>query len=295
LYQTLGNTKPFIIIITGLSGSGKSTTLKAIEDEGFFCMDNMPIDLLMKFIELYDSATFDLHKVCIGMDIRTGAERFVKTAPWMVSTLRNMVKDVRIIFLESSTEDLLNRYKETRRRHPLNETYPNLLDAIKAEMEIMSPIRELSDFVIDTSKLNVHELAHKIKDILSSEYSSREMYIEVRSFGFKKGIPIDSDIVMDVRFLPNPYFVEQLKNKTGSDAEVKEYLRSYGSFAEFIEKFKDLIRLILPLCKKEGRSYLTIAIGCTGGKHRSVAVAEEVNGLIRESGYQSRLIHRDIA
>lgn len=284
----------FIVVVTGLSGSGKSTALKAIEDEGFFCMDNIPIDLLMKFIEVYDSATFDIPKVCIGMDVRVGAGSITERAPWMVSLLRNMATDVHIVFLEASKDNLLNRFKETRRRHPLSELHPNLLDAIEAEVKVMEPVRDMADYIINTSEMNVHELQAKIKQIISSKDKTRDMYIEIRSFGFKKGIPLDSDIVMDVRFLPNPYFVEVLKDKTGSDEEVKDYLSRNESYRDFIGRFKDLIHSILPLYKREGRSYLNIAIGCTGGRHRSVAVAEEIMKVIEDSGYNGKLIHRDI-
>lgn len=285
----------FIIIITGLSGSGKSTALKAIEDEGFFCMDNMPIDLLFKFIELYESTSFDIHKVCIGMDVRAGAPSFSEKGPWLVSMMREMADKFKLIFLESNKENLLNRFKETRRRHPMSDSHPNLLEAIDAEIELMRPLRDMADFVINTSQMNVHELNAKLKDIISSEDKSRDMYIEVSSFGFKKGLPIDSDIVMDVRFLPNPYFIEKLKDKTGSDKEVVEYLKSFDIYLKFTEKFKDMITFILPLCKREGRSYLNIAIGCTGGRHRSVAIAEEIKDVIESAGYPVRLKHRDLS
>lgn len=287
--------RSFIVVVTGLSGSGKSTALRAIEDEGFFCMDNIPVDLLMKFIEVYDSATFDIPKVGIGMDVRVGAGSVTEQVPWIVSLLRNIVADVHLVFLEASKESLLNRFQETRRRHPLSELHPNLLDAIDAETKIMGPIRDMADYIINTSDMNVHDLQAKIKQIISSKDKTRDMYIEIRSFGFKKGIPVDADIVMDVRFLPNPYFVERLKDKTGSDEQVKDYLSRNDSYRDFMARFKDLIRSILPLYKKEGRSYLNIAIGCTGGRHRSVAVAEEIMRLIEESGYNGRLIHRDIA
>ena len=284
----------FIVIVTGLPGSGKSTALKAIEDEGFYCMDNIPVDLIMKFIEVYDSATFDIPKVCIGLDVRAGAGAFTEKAPWMISLLRSMASDVHIIYLEAGKENLLNRFKETRRSHPLSEVYPNLMDALDAEIKIMEPVRDMADYIISTSEMNVHELQAKIKSIISAKDKTRDMYIEIRSFGFKKGIPMDADIVMDVRFLPNPYFEEALKDKTGSDGEVREYLLQHESYREFIGRFKDLIRSILPLYKKEGRSYLNIAVGCTGGRHRSVAVAEEVMELIEETGYNVKLVHRDI-
>lgn len=282
------------LVVTGLSGSGKSTALKVIEDEGFFCMDNMPIELVDKFLELFESASFNIHKVCICMDVRSGEPSFDKKAPQIISRLKGAAGNVRIIFLESSKENLLNRYKETRRRHPLSDRHPNLLDAIEAEMELMAPLRGLADITINTSQLNVHELASRIKEFVSQEDEARKMYIEVISFAFKRGIPLEADIVMDVRFLPNPYFVPHLKDKTGSDPAVKEYLSASETYRQFIDSFVGLIRLILPLCKKEGRSYLNIAIGCTGGRHRSVAVAEEVRMAIEQAGFSSSLRHRDI-
>lgn len=284
----------FIVVVTGLSGSGKTTALKAIEDEGFFCMDNIPMDLLMKFIEVYDSATFDIPKVGIGMDVRAGASSITQSAPWTMHLLRGMAADVHIVFLESTKEHLLNRFKETRRRHPLSDLHPNLLEAIEAEIAIMEPLRGMADYIINTSDMNVHELQAKVKQIISAQDKARDMYIEIRSFGFKKGIPADADIVMDVRFLPNPYFAGELRDKTGSDEEVKEFLVGHESYRDFISRFKDLIGYLLPQYKKEGRSYLNIAIGCTGGKHRSVAVAEEIMKVIDDTGYNVKLVHRDI-
>lgn len=287
--------QPLFLIVTGLSGSGKSNAMKAIEDEGFFCMDNIPIDLLPKLIEMYDFASLNLSKVCIGIDVRAGALSFVEKAPMTIKSLKGTLKDVKLIFLDAKADALLNRFKETRRRHPLSETYPNLLEAIDAEKAIMTPIREKADFIIDTSVMNVHQLTSRIKEIISSVDKSRDMYIEVRSFGFKKGIPLDADIVMDVRFLPNPHFVESLMNKTGMDPEVREFLMSHEIYVDFLQHFKDLIAFILPLCKKEGRSYLNIAIGCTGGRHRSVAVAEEIGLVIEEKGFNCKVIHRDLS
>lgn len=287
--------QPLFLIVTGLSGSGKSNAMKAIEDEGFFCMDNIPIDLLTKFLEMYDFASINVFKVCIGVDIRAGADEIAAKAPEAMSIIRGSVKDVKLIYLDASPNIILNRFKETRRRHPLSDTYPNLLDAIEAERDIMAPIRNIADFVIDTSNMNVHQLFSRMKEITSMLDKGRDMYIEVRSFGFKKGIPTDADIVMDVRFLPNPHFVETLMNKTGKDSEVREYLQSHDAYVEFMLRFRELITFILPLCKKEGRSYLNIAIGCTGGRHRSVAVAEEVRQDIEALGFPSKLIHRDLS
>lgn len=286
---------PLFLIVTGLSGSGKSVAMKAIEDEGFFCMDNIPVDLLAKFLEMYDFTSINVFKVCIGIDVRAGAGSFVEKAPGALNILKGTMKDIKLIFFEAKTDVLLNRFKETRRRHPLSETYPNLLEAIEAERAIVAPIREMANFIIDTSELNVHQLAGRVKEIISSVDKGRDMYIEVRSFGFKKGIPLDADIVMDVRFLPNPHFVEPLMNKTGMDAEVQAFLQGHESYRDFLVRFKELIAFILPLCKKEGRSYLNIAVGCTGGRHRSVAVAEEIRQVIEAQGFPCKLLHRDLS
>lgn len=283
------------LIVTGLSGSGKSVAMKAIEDEGFFCMDNIPVELLTKLHEMYDFASINISKVCIGIDIRAGQGSFVEKAPESLVMVRGLLREVKLVFCEARTDVLLNRFKETRRPHPLSVRHPNLLEAIEAEREIMAPVREIADFVIDTSDMNVHQLTSRIKKIISRVDKGREMYIEVRSFGFKKGIPLDADIVMDVRFLPNPHFVEALMDKTGMDAEVHKYLKEHAAYRDFLARFKELIAFILPLCKKEGRAYLNIAIGCTGGRHRSVAVAEEIRQVIAEHGFPCKLIHRDLS
>ncbi|MCD6569400.1 MAG: RNase adapter RapZ [Deltaproteobacteria bacterium] len=285
---------PLVIIVTGLSGSGKSTALKVIEDAGFFCMDNIPIDLLMKFVDIYDLASLNMTRIGLGMDVRGGASSFVEKAPDVFTILRDLSGSFRLIFLEAKIETMLNRFKESRRRHPLSDSYPNLVDAIKEEVSIMAPIRSQADYVIDTTDINVHDLASKISDIVSHVDKSRDMYIQVSSFGFKNGLPMDADIVMDVRFLPNPYFVDELKDMTGRHGKVKNFLRSHNSYVQFMNRWKDLIRYVLPLCKEEGRSYLNIAIGCTGGRHRSVAVAEEIKKVIEDAGFSCEIIHRDL-
>lgn len=285
--------RPLFLIVTGLSGSGKSVAMKAIEDEGFFCMDNIPVELLTKFLEMYDFASINISKVCIGIDIRAGT--LFEKAPEALGIIRGLLKEVKLVFFEARTDVLVNRFKETRRPHPLSVTYPNLLEAIEAEREIMEPVRVMGDFIIDTSQMNVHQLKARIRKIITRVDKGREMYIEVRSFGFKKGIPLDADIVMDVRFLPNPHFVETLMDKTGMDAEVRRYLKGHASYRDFMARFKELIAFTLPLCKKEGRAYFNIAIGCTGGRHRSVAVAEEIRQLIVKEGYPCKLIHRDLS
>ncbi|MEA2102475.1 MAG: RNase adapter RapZ [Thermodesulfobacteriota bacterium] len=286
---------PYSIIVTGLSGSGKSTALKTIEDAGFFCMDNIPIDLLVKMIEMYDFTSLNIsNRICIGVDVRAGGASFVSKAPYAISLLREFIGEVRLVFMEADREHLINRFKETRRRHPLGDGFPTLIDAIDAEVDMMSPIRELADFIVDTSEMNVHGLKEHISEILCKEGTSMEMSVEVSSFGFKNGVPLDADMVMDLRFLPNPYFVEGLRDKTGMDEEVKTFLHSSEIYAGFIKRLEGLIGFVLPLCKKEGRAYLHIALGCTGGRHRSVAAAEEVMSFVERTGFRCNLVHRDI-
>jgi RNase adapter protein RapZ len=287
--------QPVFLIVTGLSGSGKSSAMKAIEDEGFFCMDNIPVDMLAKLVEIYDFASLNLSRVCFGVDIRGGADAFGQMAPQAISAMKQTMSVTKLVFIESKTGSLLNRFKETRRRHPLSDNYPNLLDAIEAEREIMMPVKDMADYVIDSTSLNVHEFAGRIKEIIKRITASKGMYVEVKSFGFKKGIPLDADFVIDVRYLPNPHFVESLMKKTGLDPEVKEWLNSHKVYKDFIKKIKSLISFILPLCRKEGRSYMNIAVGCTGGRHRSVAIAEEVGKLIEKAKFNCKVVHRELS
>ena len=287
--------QPIFLIVTGLSGSGKSSAMKAIEDEGFFCMDNVPVDMLSKLVEIYDFASLNLSRVCFGVDIRGGADAFGQMAPQAIAAMKQTMPVTKLIFIESKTGSLLNRFKETRRRHPLSDNYPNLLDAIEAEREIMNPIKDMADFVIDSTSLNVHEFAGRIKEIIKRITASKGMYIEVKSFGFKKGIPLDADFVLDVRYLPNPHFVESLMKKTGLDPDVKEWLNSHKVYKDFIKKIKGLISFILPLCRKEGRSYMNIAVGCTGGRHRSVAIAEEIGQLVEKARFNCKVVHRELS
>ena len=216
-----------LVVITGISGSGKSTAMRAFEDEGFFCIDNIPIDILVKFVDMYDVASITPTRLCIGLDMRSGFQDFIDKSPGVFDLFRKTIHHFRLVFLETGTEKLLNRFKETRRRHPLSDAWPNILDAINVEKEMMSPLKALADYVIDTTEMNIHELSARMKQIVEAIDKSRDMYIEVRSFGFKKGIPIDADIVVDVRFLPNPHFVDNLRDKTGeSEFEETGYMEA---------------------------------------------------------------------
>jgi len=276
-----------IFIITGMSGAGKSQALKSFEDLGFYCIDNLPIALIPQFAELIGDRRY-LKNVALGIDIREG--RFFKD---FIRTLDNLGKlglDYKIIFLDASDEVLMQRFSETRHRHPLGK---NIAAAVKQERAILMDLKARANKVIDTSKLTLGEL----KEILSAALELRrtaEMKLSVISFGYKYGIPLDADIVMDVRFLPNPYYIPSLRKKTGQDAPVGAYLRRQPGFRNFLKGYTEQIKALLPLYIKEGKSYLTIAVGCTGGRHRSVYIAREMAGLLAAGGFSVSEYHRDI-
>ncbi|MDD2806552.1 MAG: RNase adapter RapZ [Elusimicrobiales bacterium] len=276
-----------IFIITGMSGAGKSQALKSFEDLGFYCIDNLPIALIPEFATLIGDRRY-LKNVALGIDIREG--RFFKD---FIRTLDNLGKlglDYKIIFLDATDEALMQRFSETRHRHPLGK---NIAAAVKQERAILMDLKARANKVIDTTKLTLGEL----KEILSAALELRhtaEMKLSVISFGYKYGIPLDADIVMDVRFLPNPYYVPALRRKTGQDAPVGAYLRRQPGFKTFLKSYAEQIRALLPLYIKEGKSYLTVAIGCTGGRHRSVYIAGELARLLAASGFSVSEYHRDI-
>ncbi|MCK4935696.1 MAG: RNase adapter RapZ [Elusimicrobiales bacterium] len=276
-----------VFIVTGMSGAGKSQALKCFEDFGFYCIDNLPTDLMPFFAKLLHTKKY-LKNVALGMDIREG-----KYLKGFVSSLENLVKlgiDCKIIFLDAADTILLQRFSETRHKHPLGK---NLSSAIKQERRILSNLKVKSNKVIDTSKLTLGEL----KEIISAALElkrSKEMNLTITSFGFKYGIPLDADIVMDVRFLPNPNYIPKFKKKTGLDKGVQEYLRSKPMLKKFIERYSDQIKDLIPLYIKEGKSYLTIAIGCTGGRHRSVYISNQIAKKMEKFGFSVSEHHRDI-
>ena len=276
-----------VFIVTGMSGAGKSQALKCFEDFGFYCIDNLPTDLMPFFAKLLDAKKY-LRNVALGMDIREG--KYLKD---FVSSLENLIRlgiDCKIIFLDASDFILLQRFSETRHKHPLGK---NLSRAIKQERRILSNLKSASNKVIDTSKLTLGEL----KEIISAALElkrSKEMNLSVTSFGFKYGIPLDADIVMDVRFLPNPNYIPRLKKKTGLDKGVKNYLESKPMLKKFIERYSDQIKDLIPLYIKEGKSYLTIAIGCTGGRHRSVFISNQIAKKMERFGFSVSEYHREI-
>ena len=279
-----------IIIISGLSGAGKSTALRTLEDLGFFCVDNLPIVLLSKFIHLCHNSSDEISRIALGMDVREGI--FLKEYQPAVQRLQKKGYRAEMMFLECSDMVLIQRFSETRRHHPLSED-GSVIEGIKRERELLKEIKSLADRIIDTSKLNVHQLRDYFEEHFLS-FPKRDMTIKFISFGFKYGIPHDSDIVFDVRFLPNPYFVRELKNLDGNDERVKKYVFSCPEAKEFLKKMEDLLAFQIPLSEKEGKSYLTVATGCTGGKHRSVAISDYLQKYFSKGRDRVTVIHRDI-
>lgn len=279
-----------VIIISGISGSGKSTVLKTLEDLGFFCVDNLPILLLPKFIELCNSSSDDISKVALVMDVRE--RTFLKEYKPTLERMRSDNCRIELIFLECSDNSLLQRFSETRRHHPLSDGGSVLVD-IKREREILKDIKAEADRIIDTSDLNVHQLRQTIEEYFVS-VSRRDMVITFMSFGYKYGIPHEADIVFDVRFLPNPYFVRDLKELDGNDEQVTAYIFNRPETHAFLEKLKDLLSFQIPLFEREGKSYLTVAAGCTGGRHRSVAIANHLKNYFAQKRQQVYVLHRDL-
>ena len=282
---------PQLIIITGLSGSGMSSAMNVFEDLGYFCVDNLPVELIPSFVQLFNHKESNITRAALGVNIREG--RFLDSFPQVYSRLRGRADlDLTVVFLEASDAALQRRYSETRRPHPLGEG--RVLESIQEERDKLSPIRGLADVVIDTSDHNVHTLRESLKKRFAPENKSAEMELNVLSFGYKYGIPLDADLLFDVRFLPNPYFVPELRELTGNDAPVLEYLQKTTEAPETIRRFSDLLDYLMPLYQREGKSYVTVAIGCTGGKHRSVAIANALGQHLSQTGYHARVLHRDV-
>jgi UPF0042 nucleotide-binding protein len=279
------------VVITGLSGSGKGSVLKAFEDLGFYCVDNLPIDLIPKFAELCSAPGSRLQRAAVVVDIRGGEA--LSQLPAMYHKLAEKNLRPALVFLEASDPALIRRFEETRRPHPLGRDLP-VREGIRLERMLLKPMRQLADVVIETSRMNVHELRDAVQARFGSVEKRQTVLISVVSFGFRFGVPQDADLVFDVRFLPNPNYVRRLKNKTGRDAAVRRFVDSYPQTQEFMKRLMDLLLYLLPNYVREGKSYLTIAIGCTGGRHRSVALAEEVHSALRGEGYRSKIVHRDI-
>ena len=278
-------------MIAGLSGAGRSQAADDLEDLGWFVVDNLPTSLIEKIGELAASPGSTITKVVLVV----GSGLHQSDILTALRALRSAEHRVRILFLEAATTELVRRYGATRRRHPLAETeQTSLADAIEREREMLEPVREAADLVIDTTSLNIHQLKHRLFELFANESPTPTMQTTIQSFGYKHGIPLDVDLVLDCRFLPNPYWDEHLRELTGLDSQVREYVLGSELAQQFVERVEELLVLLLPAFVAEGKSYLTLAIGCTGGRHRSVAIAEELARRLRRTGYDPRVQHRDL-
>lgn len=278
-----------LIVITGISGSGKISALKVFEDLGFYCVDNLPVDLIPNFAELVKQSN-QIERAALVADVREGES--LKHLPGIIKHLKEQVP-ITVFFLEASDDALIRRFSETRRPHPLSGQSVPVKAAIAAERRQLKPVRDLADVVIDTSNFNVHELRAHIQRRLQQEPSAKNILVSVVSFGYKHGVPSEADLVFDVRFLPNPHFIPEFRPYTGKHPKVAKYIRSFPQTQEFINRISDLLIYLLPHYVEEGKSYLTIGFGCTGGQHRSVLIAQEVFKRLKKSGYPVKVIHRD--
>jgi RNase adapter protein RapZ len=279
------------VVITGLSGAGKSHAIKCFEDMGFFCVDNLPTTLIPTFAELIARSSHTIDRVALGVDVREG--EYLTHLRDSLGELRKRGHTVEVLFLEASEESLVRRYRESRRRHPLAAD-GNVVEGIRAERRALSTMREVADRIIDTSGLTVHQL----KDLLLETYVTPRqrpgLAISLVSFGFKHGVPFDADLVFDVRFLPNPHFVEGLRLLDGRDARVREFILKHEESRELMRRLEDFLGFVLPAYRREGKAYLTVAVGCTGGRHRSVALVEELKVFMERLGFDATVAHRDM-
>jgi len=278
-----------LVILTGLSGSGKSTVLHAFEDMGFYCVDNLPVELIPIFAELHAAGQGDFTRAALLVDAREGSQ--LEKLP---ALLRHLKKDhpITLVFIEAGEDALLRRYSETRRPHPLGRNF-SVRESLAHERALMEPIRKLADLSIDTTRFNVHELRHFITERFKNP-DNRPLMVSVVSFGYRYGVPTDADLVFDVRFLPNPHFVPRLRPFTGQDPKVRKYIRSFPQTGEFLRRIEGLLTYLIPHYIREGKSYLTIAFGCTGGKHRSVMLAEAIQKSLAQREFAAKVVHRDI-
>lgn len=278
-----------LVVLTGLSGSGKSTVLKSFEDMGFYCVDNLPVELMPIFAELHAANDGDFARAALMIDAREGLQ--LQKLPPLLKHLR---KDhpITLVFIEANDDALLRRYSETRRPHPLGKNF-SVRESLRHERALMGPIRKLADVVIDSTQFNVHELRHFVTERFKNP-DKRPLMVSVVSFGYRYGVPTDADLVFDVRFLPNPHFVPRLREFTGKDPKVRRYILSFPQTGEFLRRVESLLAYLLPHYIREGKSYLTIAFGCTGGRHRSVMMSEDVKKAFEKRGVTAKVFHRDI-
>ena len=279
------------VVITGLSGAGKSHAIKCFEDMGFFCVDNLPTTLIPTFADLVARSGHTIDRVALGVDVREG--EYLTQMLDTLAELRKRGHRVEVLFLEASEEALVRRYRESRRRHPLAPE-GNVVEGIRAERKALSTMREVADRIVDTAALTVHQL----KDLLLETYVTPRqrpgLAISLVSFGFKHGVPFDADLVFDVRFLPNPHFVEGLCPLDGRDTRVREFILKHDASRELMRRLEDFLGFVLPAYQREGKAYLTVAVGCTGGRHRSVALVEELKAFVEGAGFDATVAHRDL-
>lgn len=278
------------VIVTGLSGAGKTQAVRCLEDLNYFCIENIPPSLIPKFAELSSKINDGVDKIAIVMDVRGG--KFFNDLFKGLFELNKIGYKYEILFLDASEETLVKRFKESRRTHPLSKK-GRILTGIREERELLSKVKEKADYVIDTSDYPVKKLREELKRVYGGSEKEDNFNVSVMSFGFKYGIPIDADLVFDVRFLPNPYYIEELRSLSGNDKSIKDYVTSFEVTREFTLKVTDMLKFLMPYYIQEGKSQLVIAIGCTGGRHRSVVIANTINDFLRK-GYDTELIHRDI-
>ena len=280
------------VVVTGMSGSGKSTALKMLEDTGFYCVDNLPVSLIEKFVDLISMPNSEINKVALGLDARAG--QALEEADGVLAKLKEKGYDIEILFLEADAKVLIKRYKETRRVHPLAAD-GRVEDGIAKERRILEKLKKKADYVIDTTHLLTRELKEELDRIFIKDEEYNNLIITVMSFGFKHGIPADADLVFDVRFLPNPFYIDELKHQTGNDKPVQEYVMSFPESEIFLDKLTDMLDFLIPNYVKEGKYRLVIGIGCTGGKHRSVTLANASYDRMKDKGkYGIKIYQRDV-
>jgi UPF0042 nucleotide-binding protein len=278
-----------LVVVTGLSGSGKSTAIHVLEDLGFYCIDNLPIALIPRLVELWDASRDEVRRVALGIDVRE--RHLLAEFPRVLDELRERDVALEVLYLEASDDVLVRRFSETRRPHPADQG-GGIADGIRREREKLRGLRERADRILDTSAFTVHELRSALRDLVDRPEPGT-MTIGLLSFGYKYGLPTDADLVLDCRFLPNPFFVEGLRDKTGSDPAVAHYVLGRDETQEFLQRIVDLLEFTVPRYGREGKSYLTIALGCTGGRHRSIALVEELRRRLQERGHRVLVRHRD--
>lgn len=280
------------VVVTGMSGGGKRTALKMLEDAGYYCVDNLPVSLVLKFAELITMPGSEITKVALGLDVR--ADQSFEDATKVLQELKDQDYNVEILFMEAGDNILIKRYKESRRVHPL-AVEGRIEDGVRQERKVLEKIRRQADYVIDTTSLLTRELKEELDRIFVNNEEYNSLMVTVMSFGFKNGIPADADLVFDVRFLPNPFYIDELKHKTGNDREVQDYVMSFEESHIFMDKLVDMVQFLIPNYVKEGKYRLVIAIGCTGGKHRSVTLANNLFFRLKDKGgYGVTLHHRDV-